>query len=278
MVDPRFVEAHWQFIAIRRLAESAIKKGDPVMGDLIKRTPYSEITATIELLDSLGVTPEHLSALRKAPSWQQAVTSAVISGDPYLLALLSIEIDAKKAGMKKEEIARLANEDILRNFRNVLLGYSEIKPIERLIDCDADPDPDLSILKGWTVVEHRKDGVLKWDPVEQGKEKCLYLSKRQRNGRVIGGNDLRKEIEGKPVLNANVLDWLLKEENQHLIPEFWKSKVVFFWGTIYRDPAGRLSVRCLNWDGGRWRWGWDWLEGAWHDQLPAALRAQPPSA
>lgn len=35
------------------------------MGNLVKETPYSEITATLELLDANGVTREHLALLRK---------------------------------------------------------------------------------------------------------------------------------------------------------------------------------------------------------------------
>ena len=39
------------------------------MGKLITETPYSEITATMELLDSFGVSREDLTRFRKA-SWE----------------------------------------------------------------------------------------------------------------------------------------------------------------------------------------------------------------
>ncbi|MBI3589422.1 MAG: hypothetical protein HY093_03375, partial [Candidatus Liptonbacteria bacterium] len=60
--------------------------------------------------------------------------------------------------------------DNLGLFRDVLLGQAEIKPIEHLIDCDADP----FVPKGWEVVEHHKGGRLKWDT----RKVKLYLSKR----------------------------------------------------------------------------------------------------
>jgi len=41
------------------------------MGNLIKETPYSEITATLEILERFGVGREHLTALRKAASAKQ---------------------------------------------------------------------------------------------------------------------------------------------------------------------------------------------------------------
>ncbi|MEK7630019.1 MAG: hypothetical protein AAB432_01375 [Patescibacteria group bacterium] len=233
-------------------------------GNLIK-TSYSEITATLELLDRLGVTAEHLAAFRKASSWQHATTAAVIAGDPYLLAILALEVDMKKAGFSIADINKILNNEhlTLLDFFNVLRGIAEIKPIPHVIDCDANPFvPD-----GWKVEEHQKGGQFKWDP----KAIELYLSKPQRKGKTINGNDLREELKNKSVLNANVLDYLLK--NSHLIPEEWKGKLVFFWGTIYRASVGRLRVRYLRWGVGGWRWSWRWLGVAWDGARPAALRA-----
>jgi hypothetical protein len=54
---------------------------EPAMGDLITQTPYSEVTATLEILDRWGVGREHLQQFRKASSWfQQQVALALISG------------------------------------------------------------------------------------------------------------------------------------------------------------------------------------------------------
>ena len=93
--------------------------------------------------------------------------------------------------------------------------------LDHLIDLDANPFIPL----GWKVNEHRKNGQFKWDP---SKVK-LYLSKEQQVRGWPEGNLLRRELVGKPVYNANVLDYLLK--NPHVIPEEWKGKSIFFWGT-----------------------------------------------
>lgn len=123
---------------------------------------------------------------------------------------------------------------------------------------------------GWTIEEHRTAKPWRFD----AKQVQLYLDEAQKSSS-IGGHDLRQKLADQPVFNANLLDWLLREENQHLIPEEWKDKYVFFWGTIYRIPDGFLFVRYLLWDGGRWRWFWLWLGYHWCRSDPAVAPASP---
>ena len=138
---------------------------------------------------------------------------------------------------------------------------------EYVIDCDADP----FIPDGWTVEEHRKGGQFNWD--KEAQKDALYLDKGQENGKGIKeGNTLRKVLAGKLVLNANVLDYLL--EKPYLIPEEWKNKTVFFWGTIYCDRYDNLCIRHLSWDGGRWDWDVFQLDCGWYDNNPAAVSAR----
>lgn len=179
-------------------------------------------------------------------------------------------ITGRKAGWGPDEWAKLAHdEEKMRQFRQVLLGHASIHVIEHLIDCDAAPFvPD-----GWKVEEHQKGGAWKWSPTQVE----FYLDKRQQGGKYIEGNKLRKALEGKNVLNANILDYLLK--NPHLIPEDWKkdgngnTRYIFFWGTVYRDSDGNLYVRCLYWRDGRWRWSYGWLGSDWRSDRPAVVRA-----
>jgi hypothetical protein len=137
-------------------------------------------------------------------------------------------------------------------------------PTEREhVDLDADPFvPD-----SWSVEEHQKGGQFTWDAAKVS----LYLSKKQQNGKGIEGNKLREELKDRPVFNANLLDYLLA--HTHLIPEEWKGKAVFFWGTIYRDRDGDLRVRCLIWGDGRWLWNALWLCLGWRARHPAAVPA-----
>ena len=56
------------------------------MGDLVA-TPYKDITATLEVLDTLGVKPEHLKKFRGASSWtQQMIANAIIASDESFFA------------------------------------------------------------------------------------------------------------------------------------------------------------------------------------------------
>lgn len=160
------------------------------------------------------------------------------------------------------EIKRLCEGNVLAQVRSVILGRAEVVIKRHLIDCDADP----YVPSGWKVEEHIKGGQFEWDPTRVK----LYLSDKQKDG-AIEGNKLRKELKGKPAFNANVLDYLLA--NPNLIPEEWKGKAVFFWGTIYRDSGGSLCVRCLVWDGGGWLWCSNWLGSDWGDLSPAAVPA-----
>lgn len=176
-------------------------------------------------------------------------------------------ITACKAGFEVKDFAILArSEEKLREVLTFVRGYSEIKQIDYIIDCDADP----FVPEGWKVEEHRKGGQLEWDPTKVN----FHLSENQKDGKVIRGNELRKELASMAVLNANVLDYLLK--NPQLIPDEWKkdengnTRYIFFWGTIYRHSVGYLCVRCLSFYGGRWRWGYGWVDDDWSDGGPAA--------
>lgn len=167
------------------------------------------------------------------------------------------------AGFTADEVTKLGQFKQLPQIRDVVNNLAVISYPQHLIDCDALPYcPD-----SWEVVEHRKHGQLQWDPTRIR----LHLSKKQTDGKVIEGNKLRKELDGLPVMNANVLDYLLK--HPELIPDEYKGKAVFFWGTIYRGSDGDLYVRCLCWYGGEWDWDCYWLDRGFHDDGPAAVSA-----
>ena len=152
------------------------------------------------------------------------------------------------------------------NFIGLIDGTHEIKKIEHIIDCDADP----FVSKGWNVEEHLKMGNIKFDPSKID----LYLSEKQKN-RSIKGHDLREELKGKKVLNANVADHLLKYPQ--IFPKKWKKdsegkiRFIFFWGTIYYTSCGNLFVRYLYWGGGQLHSDRIWLDSSFNDLNPAAV-------
>ena len=166
----------------------------------------------------------------------------------------------ENAGFSTEDVTKLKQFSNLKGFKDVLNGKAEISYPENLIDCDVNP----FIPDGWSVEEHKKGGMFKFNP----EKISLYLSKKQKKGS-IEGNNLRKELASQPVLNANVLDYLLA--HPELIPEEWKGKYIFFWGTIYRLSDGSLFVRYLRWHGSGWYWNYYWLDGGFFYGFPAAL-------
>ncbi len=166
----------------------------------------------------------------------------------------------ENAGFSTEDVTKLKQFSNLKGFRDVLNGKAEISYPEHLIDCDSAP----FVLNDLTVEEHKKGGFFKFDPAKI----FLYLSKKQIKG-MIDGHDLRKELADKPVMNANVLDYLLA--HPELIPEEWKDKCIFFWGTIYRNSVGYLYVRFLYWNGSKCYWDFHWLGNDFDSDNPAAL-------
>ncbi|MBI5465973.1 MAG: hypothetical protein HY974_01640 [Candidatus Kerfeldbacteria bacterium] len=184
----------------------------------------------------------------------------------YSVGQMNQLADALEAvGYTPDHITKMRSKpDLLTQFKCVLTGLSEIVVVKHVIDCDTQP----FVPEGLSVEQHAQGGQLEWKPDMVG----LYLSEKQKNGGFIGGNKLRKELGSRHVLNANVLDYLLA--NPHLIPEEWKGKYIFFWGTIYRGSGGDLYVRYLYWGGDRWDWDYCyWLDGDWDDNNPAAVLA-----
>lgn len=164
------------------------------------------------------------------------------------------------AGYTLEEVTKLRSSGpLLRQFRGVLRGVAKIVVIRHIINLDADP----FVPNGWQIVAHIKGGQLEWDLTKI----ALYLSGGQQNGKKIIGDKLREELTA---YNANLLDYLFA--HPELIPEDWKGKSVFFWGTIYRNSNG-LCIRYLHWDDRKWCWRFGWLDVAFDGSHPAAVPA-----
>ena len=90
------------------------------MGDLI-RMPHSELHATIEVLDRLGVTPHDFEVLRKASSWSQETLARVHKTDPSVWAALELEDVMVRLGFQPGEIRMLVKRpDLLQLVKQAL--------------------------------------------------------------------------------------------------------------------------------------------------------------
>jgi len=138
---------------------------------------------------------------------------------------------------------------------------------QHVIDCSAKPCD----IQGSTVADARWQvpgrftGKLIWDP----KKVVLHLDPRQLmdSGQRIGvvcRDWLFESLAGKPVLPANVLDYLL--EHPELIPEEWKKVRVFFWGSVYDSPPDWVYSNCirhLSWFIDHWAWNEFCIDAHW---------------
>jgi len=175
----------------------------------------------------------------------------------------------RKAEWTDAEIKKLCNNKLLARLLPFVREYDETTmAAQHIIDCDADPFVPNGFT--FTIGSHQKGGQFVFDPANIK----LYLSHSQLRGEVIIGNKLRKELANKHLLNANVLDFLLK--NPRIIPEEWKKgangdfRYIFFWGTIYHDARHNLCVRCLFFSNGEWGSSFGWLDDGWDENSPAA--------
>ncbi len=160
-----------------------------------------------------------------------------------------------------DNVTKLGQFSNLSNLRGLFNGTYELRQIKYIINCDVSPFcPD-----GWKIAEHCQGGALVWDI----SKIQFYHFKKQEDRCRYEGHKLRKRLEGEPVLNANVLEYLL--ENPHFIPVEWKSRHVFFWGTIYKDCDGYLVVRFLSWCGDGWDWNCRWLYDDFSNESLAVL-------
>src|SRR3989344_7279872 len=167
------------------------------------------------------------------------------------------------AGFTPDDVTKLRSFPQLGEIRSVLKGNAKIVATKHIIDCDASPHiPDRWEVRPKDQLPNAVKGQFEWDL----DKVILWLSENQKN-KTIKSTELRKELENQPVFNANVLDYLLA--HPELIPEEWKGRYVFFWGTIYRDSDGDLNVRCLDWSGGRWDWNCRWIGDSFAGGGPA---------
>jgi hypothetical protein len=162
-------------------------------------------------------------------------------------------ITGRKVGFDSKRWGSLAhNQKLLSQMLDVMDGRAEIKPFY-FIDCNMTPivPSNCVVLPEEEQLPNRIKGLYKLDMTKVK----LRLVKGQPY-RSLEGHKLRKLLEKEAVLPANVLDFLLKKENWHLIPEEWKDKSVYFWGTIYRDTQDNaLIIREIGWNGDEWNWG-----------------------
>ncbi len=131
------------------------------------------------------------------------------------------------------KVTTLIINDLLIDLYNTIKKEKEMKTY--IINCDANP----FIPEKLKVVEHRRNGQFIWG--EEMIEPFCY------NGG-ISGLELYRRLSSYPVLNANILHFLLS--HLELKPTCWSEEKrftnLYFFGTIYCDRNYELMVPSLN--------------------------------
>lgn len=148
-----------------------------------------------------------------------------------------LKLAFRRAGFDNRDVKRLIEEpNTLKDIREVWEGYLAFKPADHIIDCDADPC-DMK-----RVATHRKMGKWKWNPDEvdfyipEAQKQATAQKQTETNNKHMGsdGYTVLEALSGKPVMNANVRDYLVA--HQRLIPESWRQyRTITFWGTVYQE-------------------------------------------
>jgi hypothetical protein len=127
------------------------------------------------------------------------------------------------------------------------------------VDLSAAPTKPCDLI----LTHHTLGGQWEWDPYKVG----TWLAQGQ-TCTTIDSDEMVRAIDWKRPLNANLLDWLLR--NRHRIPSHW-GECTLFWGTRFRTPRHRRCVRTLVRDRGGWRDGLHWFDDGFTARHPAVV-------
>jgi hypothetical protein len=158
--------------------------------------------------------------------------------------LIELTAGLVENGYSREQVFFLIRD--LKKLKCFVNGEAILQSKVHMIDCDTKPE-----FLGKTVAEHQKGGMWNFDP----DKITLRKVEKQIAGDDILARHVYKEIACLPVLNSNVLDYLL--QHQEIIPDDWKDKYIFFWGTIYRN-----SNECSQFEN-----SWDFNDATYKRQL-----------
>ena len=171
----------------------------------------------------------------------------------------------EREGFAPSHITKLGQFSNLCGIRDVLDGFSEIKPMENfLVRISRTFDPVKFLGEGWSIVEEETDKRSAALTEFRINDICFGTMLKGREASITGEERLRRLKEADFVrLDADT--FLTFWENKSLIPKSWKEKVngntrfIFFDGTVLRNLNDYRCVLHLCWYDGEWHWSCHWL-------------------
>ncbi len=174
----------------------------------------------------------------------------------------------------EEAQALIGNKgQFLEGIRAAFKPFQKTLQFTHVIECNTPPRCPRGA--GWKVEEHRKHGKLRLTP----RRVQLHVPRKLENSTLSVGDIYRDQLQNRDVVNANVLDFFLKNLNS--VPkEFEEHEAILFFGTVYIDDGDDPYVRCLVRSAGKWKedrfcfesyWQWSWAAAVLVPQAPLAV-------
>ncbi len=189
---------------------------------------------------------------------------------PFILTpelAVRIQEAVRQVGLNQEFVEQLANPTKLSEVAAVLRGEVMTCKPDDIIPLGAEAWlPNAAEHEHWAVYSHTRYPDWRFHP----SQLKLFRSEAQIAGKTIWGDKLlgRPELKGKSLANSCLLDWF----RLHIarVPREWSEltrvgrPAISFPGTVYRDGAGYLAVRCLTEiDDSQWTWQSRRLKSYW---------------
>ncbi|MBI1984888.1 MAG: hypothetical protein HYS60_02125 [Candidatus Wildermuthbacteria bacterium] len=164
-----------------------------------------------------------------------------------------------------ETLGRVARQqhDLFRRVRDGTLDPGEIsRGLQALIEGRDGTSPVFSrdmTKEGWELVEGSDEP----DPALLSTTEFEFVPILKKDEGSISGAEMRKRalLENANLGQRAAEWWLAHPKKMPVRPEgvYW----IPFTRTVWRYRDGGLGVPCLDWHGGRWILGFNWLEGEW---------------
>ena len=196
------------------------------------------------------------------------------------------------AGYTPAEITALGqNSELLTQIKLVLMGLATIVRECFMLACPKAFDPAKFIGNGWSVWKGPADGDGLSGEEERDKradefdivdwEQVLMETHLQENETSVLGEEKLKRANASGNIQLGDKQFAslwenYKDKGKDSVPEKLRLKgvkVIYFFGTVLRDPYGDRCVLCLYLHGSEWYWDYRWLGDQWNADDPSASLA-----
>jgi hypothetical protein len=140
----------------------------------------------------------------------------------------------------------------------------------RIIEIDRTKPFDPAILghRSWSVVE-QDERALKVTRLDLDDVRLVTVFGKEET--LVGGEEKIRRLKETGFIRLDARAFQEIWKNRALIPEWWKSKVVFFDGTVLRRPDEKMCIFCIYWINDHWDSNYITLDNFWNDKYPSAV-------